>query len=71
MRHVDCMACLTAGVAMPLGTVDASGIVHYVRWAVGGRHGCFRLCDFEGEALAQGKLLAIVDIGKLIPVEGP
>jgi hypothetical protein len=70
MRHVDCMACLTAGVALPNGVVDAGGIVHYVKWCVGTqRKGCYKLCDFEEEQVWKGTVA--VDVNKLIPVEDP
>ena len=42
---VDCMACLVTGVLTPVGFQDASGIVHRVRWSIGG--GPYRLCDFR------------------------
>lgn len=69
MRQADCMACLTVGIAMTWGVVDAGGIVHYVKWAVARRHGCFRLCDFDGEALGKDKIP--VDVNTLISVEEP
>lgn len=69
MRRVDCMACLTVGVSMPMGIVDGSGIVHYVRWAVAHRYGCFKLCDFENESLSRDRNQ--VDVSRLIPTEEP
>lgn len=69
MRQVDCMACLTVGIAMPLGVVDSGGIVHYVRWNIGRRQGCFRLCDFKGDRLHKDKVR--VDVERLVCVTEP
>lgn len=41
------MACLAIGKEMPLCVRDAFGVVHFVRWSIGPRRGCFRLCDFS------------------------
>jgi hypothetical protein len=65
------MACLSVGVALPLGVVDIIGVVHYVKWNIGRRQGCFRLCDFEdgGEALHKDKVPVYVH--ELISVKEP
>lgn len=72
MKQVDCMACLAAGIALPMGIVDSIGITHYVKWLVGkGLRGCYKLCDFEGESLLFIKAKSAINVMELIPVEEP
>jgi hypothetical protein len=64
------MACLSAGISLQNGVIDAVGIAHYVRWSIGRRHGCFRLCDFEdGDDARRGAVA--VDVTRLVTVEEP